>query len=188
MNNFRLIIAIGILFFSAAYFFATETGILPQRYFDELKIPQNIIINNCLDFNGETVTDTLTKFNNSKVFCFNDLIEFGPTIEFKYGKNFNEKKFKVYFEFDYLSKSITQEQTIVAQVINYNQESLFWYGIPISKLNTYDGQWSSIKTKMEIDLTKIDNLKNSVIKLYVWNKSKSNFCMDNFCVKIGKDD
>lgn len=188
MNNFKLIIAIGILFIAGAYFLAAENGFLPQRNFKEQNIPQNSSIQNCLDFNSDKVIDTLTKYNNSFVFGFNNAIEYGPTIEFKYGKEIKKKKFSIYFQFDYLCKSFSQEQTLVVQIIDSKQKNLFWNGVPISTLNTYDGQWSPIRTKVDVDLSEFENLDGSLVKVYVWNKSKSFFFIDNFCIKILTND
>ena len=80
----------------------------------------------------------------------------------------------------------TQNDILMVAELIQNDSTIKWNGININSFTPKAQQWNSIYNSIMIPAFTTKELRNTKLKVYIWNKSKSIFFVDDYSIKIRK--
>lgn len=122
-------------------------------------------------------------FNQMKVVAISPEIEYGPSIV----KNLKEinpnREDKVFYKVrcNYFANELKAETIVLAIHENGQDKAKIWMGKEFREINDIPGQWNNFEYVFELP-TDVKLSDDNVLKLYIWNKEKNTFYINNLSI------
>lgn len=112
-------------------------------------------------------------------------VEWGPTFEIPLEDVISNKNNFIDIGIDAMTHENFDGVTLVASLIA-NSEQIYWSGTDFNDLITSDGisgSWQKFHHSMKLSDINL-NYDNIVLKIYIWNRNKKNFQINNFRIRL----
>ncbi|MBI4647489.1 MAG: glycosyltransferase family 39 protein [Bacteroidia bacterium] len=132
----------------------------------------------------ENYNDSIS-FSEKKSYLIDNKTEWGPTYSAELEKIITNKN--NFIDISLKAKSFNGfNDVILVSSLESNGENIFWGGTSFDKFALSDStkdKWSTIHHSMKLSDIYI-NYRNILLKIYIWNKGKNTFFIDDFIIKL----
>ncbi len=75
---------------------------------------------------------------------------------------------------------------LVFSIVDQKDNNIVWKGVSLNPIFMEAGKWIKVSGASDIDIQTIPN--DGIIKVYLWNDSKTNILIDDIAIVLGKDE
>ncbi|MFZ4398579.1 MAG: glycosyltransferase family 39 protein [Bacteroidales bacterium] len=122
---------------------------------------------------------------NSKIYNFKSEQEWGPLFEANLGEVLSDKFNTIHVSLKANLENIKSNPLLVISIEKKSKECISFHTVEFKKFISQTEKYENVYLTLRMSNVHLRNLNNT-LKIYIWNKNKDNFQIDDFKVSIEK--